>query len=191
MQKWCFSFGLLAFLSCCSYNSNIQNQKQTHKEKTITVESLRNELWRDSTHCKVMMFYDPWCLPCVMNIDSFIQPLISTSDTAKLKFWLISDNHLFEEESNMFLTEHGIPISKVNSFNLNDTCKVFTCMDYNQWDNVANFIFNPEKPIHGLCGLPFYLIADKHNTLLIKDNIDSLSNEILHLPIQLYELKNQ
>ena len=191
MQKWCFSFSLLAVLVSCSYNSNIQNQEQTCKERTITVESLRNELWRDSTHCKVMMFYDPWCPPCVMNIDSFVQPLIYTSDTSKLRLWLISDNHLFEEESNMFLRQHRIPISKVRSFNLNDTCKIFTCMDYNQWDNIANFLFHIEEPIHGLCGLPFYLIADRDNTLLVKDSVDAMSNEILHLPIQLYELINQ
>ena len=64
-------------------------------------------------------------------------------------------------------------------------------MDNKQWDNIANFLFHIEKPIHGLYGLPFHLIANRDNTLLVKDSVDAMSNEILHLPVQLYELKKQ
>lgn len=178
---------LQALLVCCSTKTNLQYNVQKHNERTITIESLRNEIWKDSTHYKIVMFYDPWCPPCVMNIDSFVQPLLAASDTSIIRFWLISENHLFEDESDAFLEQHGISNFKVINYNLNDTCSSFSCLDYNQWDNVTNYLFPRKKTIHGLDGLPFYLIASKDNCLFTKDSIDAFGQK-LHLPLQLYEL---
>ena len=125
-----------------------------------------------------------------MSIDSFVMPIVPTFDTTTVQIWLISNNHLFEEESDAFLKQHKISVSKVKSYNLNDTCKSFTCLDINQWDNIVNHLFNTDKPIRGLSGLPFSLIADKSNHLLAKDTTNPVSQEKVFLPLQLHEINS-
>lgn len=177
---------LMTILNCCISNHQKETYKKSYKEKSISMESLRNEIRRDSTHYKLLFFYDPFCLPCVMHIDSFVQPFIASYDTSIVKVWLIAENHLYEEEVVSFLSEHRIPFNEVSHYNIDDTTHKFSCTNPNQWDNITNFLFDLKDSIIGLNGLPLYLISDRNNNLMIKDSV--ITKDTLSFPIQLYEL---
>ena len=124
---------LMTILNCCISNHQKETYKKSYKEKSISMESLRNEIRRDSTHYKLLFFYDPFCLPCVMHIDSFVQPFIASYDTSIVKVWLIAENHLYEEEVVSFLSVKIHIISEITNIFIHNVSSILILLsEYSQ-----------------------------------------------------------
>jgi hypothetical protein len=130
----------------------------------ISVNDLKDFLFNDTIHYKVVVFYSPCCAPCNKEMKTIYRKAIESCDSS-VRFYLILEDCGGVKYNASFLTQSGILNQKM--YYLRDSSVLFKKANDDRFTNIVNYIFSPDHEIIETNGVPKNFIVSKDNRLKI------------------------
>lgn len=186
---------IVSFIGCMSVNfgfpetkKDIEMASQMKDYIPLTAKQLKKMILEDTTHYKFVIFYGTNCGPCVRNMIEVYPKILNKVGDTDVKWYYILESTAGIKGNDKLLKRVGL--ENITKYYLRDEDQRFNNKNFNNLNNIANYIFNTKVKVNDNWGIPTSFIVSKNNELKLSYYIYK-GNEVRIHSTDMYDILNK
>lgn len=186
---------VVLFIGCASISvgfpetkKDIETASQMEDYIPLTVKKLKKIILEDTTHYKFVIFYGTNCGPCVKNMIEVYPKILNKVGDTEVKWYYIMESTAGIKGNDKLLKRVGL--ENITKYYLQDDDKRFNTKNFNNLNNIANYIFDTKIEVNDNWGIPTSFIVSKDNKVKLSYYIYKGNKVRIHTT-DMYDILNK